>query len=98
MSHLYKIPKSLDDPMRVVGLLIDEVVVITLLSLPFVFVGSMMTALIMAAVTWGVYKYLLKKGQPASFLLNAMYWHLPSSVSKLLLLFTPSSSIRLFIA
>ena len=98
MSHLYKIPKSLDDPMRVVGLPIDEVVVVALAGIPLMLSGKMLTALIIAGMTWGVYKYLLKKGQPASFLLNAMYWHLPSSASKLLLLFTPGSSIRLFIA
>ena len=98
MNHLYKIPKSLDDPMRVVGLPIDEVVVIAIATMPLMLSGKMVTALIMAGLVWGAYKYLLKNGQPPSFLLNAMYWYLPSSISKILLLSTPSSSIRLFIA
>ena len=98
MNHLYKIPKSLDDPMRVVGLPMDELVVIALAVMPLVCSGQMLSALIMSGVSWIVYKYLLKNGQPPSFLLNAMYWYLPSSVSKMLLMFTPSSSVRLFIA
>ncbi len=98
MNHLYKIPKSLDDPMRVVGLPVDEVVVIAVVGVPFMFSGEMLTSLILASLMWGIYKYLLKRGQPTSFLLNAMYWYLPSTASKILLMRTPSSHTRLFIA
>lgn len=98
MRHLYRIPKSLDDPMRIVGMPVDELVLIGLLSLPFLFAGMMVTAIIVGVTTWFSYKYILKKGQPPSFLINAIYWYLPSFISKPLLRSTPDSGQRLYIA
>lgn len=98
MRHLYQIPSSLDDPIRVVGLPIDEVVVIALFLIPFILSGMLVTSMIVGGVSWVVYKYVLKQGQPPSFLVNMMYWYLPSSIVSPLLKKTPNSSSRIFIA
>ena len=98
MRHLYRIPVSLDDPIRVVGLPIDEFSVVGLFLIPFVFAGMMVTSMIVSCVSWVIYKYGLKRGQPPSFLINAIYWFLPGQITKFLLNSTPNSGSRIFIS
>lgn len=96
-EHLYKIPKSLDKPMRFLGLPVDEFVVGFLAAFIFFDVDKYFMALAVPAALIVVLRYL-KKGNDSSWLINIAYWYLPSFVTRIFLKNTPPSENREYIA
>ena len=94
---LYVVCKTLDQPMRIIGLPLDEFVITAILSGIFIFLGKLILSMGLAILTV-VLMRAMKKGQGASWLLNVFYWYLPQSFTKAFIRFTPGSHHREWIS
>jgi len=94
---LYIVCKTLDQPVRLVGLPLDEFMLAAVLSGIFFLSGKIILAMA-AAVLSIVFLRVMKKGQGSSWLINTFYWHLPSFMIKAALRYTPSSHHREWIS
>ena len=93
----YTIYKTIDAPLRICGLTLDEAIPIIASMIGFGFVlRNMLLALMASAVVFVVMR-LLKRGKSGGFLLNAIYWRLPGAVFSSYFRRTPKSSDRHFI-
>ncbi|QHP82823.1 MULTISPECIES: type IV conjugative transfer system protein TraL [Pectobacterium] len=89
----YYFPETLNQQERIIGLPIDEFLVVAPLLISGI-VYNMSTVLsIVAGLLWLLIRYL-KKGQGSYWLLNFCYWHLPYFVFKITFRQIPDSSFR----
>ncbi|MBN3262965.1 type IV conjugative transfer system protein TraL [Pectobacterium brasiliense] len=89
----YYFPETLNQQERIIGLPIDEFIVVAPLLLAGV-VYNMSTVLsVIAGLLWLSIRYL-KKGQGSYWLLNFCYWHLPYFIFKIIFRQIPDSSFR----
>lgn len=94
---LYLVCKTLDEPIRIVGLPLDEFIVTAIISGVFFISGKIILAMVSIVLTIVLLR-VMKKGQGGSWLLNICYWYLPSFMSKPILRFTPESHRREWIS
>ena len=94
----YQIMKTIDAPLRLLGLTLDEAIpaILCVVVLGFL-LGQMVIGIIATALVL-VGMRLLKRGKSGGFLLNAIYWKLPGVVFGSYLKRTPPGSDRHFIA
>lgn len=95
-SELYRVPKSLDLRVRIIGLPIDEFIPAVALAIFFFAAGSIITGFLSAIITIVVIR-VLKRGQGGSWLMNVGYWYLPKWVFSFLFRKTPHSQYRQYI-
>ena len=94
----YQIMKTIDAPLRLLGLTLDEAIPSILCVVVFGFLmRQMLVAIIATALVLAVMRFL-KRGRSGGFLLNAIYWKLPGVVFGSYLKRTPPSSDRHFIS
>ena len=97
-SSKYQIMKTIDAPLRLLGLTLDEAIpaIASIVIFGFVF-RQMLVGVIATAIVLIVMR-VLKRGKSGGFLLNTIYWQLPGLVFGAYLKRTPKSSDRHFIA
>lgn len=92
----FRFPQTLTEQMRPIGLPMDETIVLSgPMSWGF-YSGKFTTGLVVAILLWVGLKYF-KKGRGTTWLLNACYWYLPSSLFKGMYRVIPDSSFRLWL-
>lgn len=94
---LYLVPKTLDEPIRILGLPADESIFGLFFAGFFFFLGKMfLMFLIPVAII--LMMRMLKKGQSSSWILNVSHWYFPKVLMQFLLRKTPASENREYIA
>ncbi|MEQ9883229.1 type IV conjugative transfer system protein TraL [Pectobacterium brasiliense] len=89
----YYFPETLNQQERIIGLPVDEFIVVAPLLIAGI-VYNMSTVLsVVAGLLWLLIRYL-KKGQGSYWLLNFCYWRLPYFVFKITFRQIPDSSFR----
>lgn len=94
---LYRVCRTLDEPIRVFGLPFDEFTPAAMLFLTFFSLGKVITG-ITSAVTAVVTVRALKRGKGSGWVLSVLYWHLPAGLMRVLLKGTPKSQYREWIS
>lgn len=75
-SEKYRFPQTLSQPIRLFGLYLDEAFLLLVpIGLGFVF-SYYLTGLFVGGALMYALK-TLKKGKPATYLYNSIYWYLP---------------------
>lgn len=97
MTDKYRFPKCLDEEKRVVGLPLDEAIVVIGVFLVSFYLGMTVVGIVVAAAAWMGLRHL-KKGENTFFLLYMSYWTLPKEISGVLFRKTPTSKIREWVA
>lgn len=92
-KSLYIVCKTLDQPIRVFGLPLDEFIFM-IISSSFLFISGKQVLGVVIAILSVVLIKILKKGQGSGWLLNVCYWYLPEIFLKPFLRFTPASHKR----
>lgn len=99
MEHeeLFQILRHLDEPKRIIGLTLDDCF-IGGFTIFFVLCSSSKILMMLAGIgiRTGVRKLL--KGNPPSYLLLLMYWHLPHAMTKYFIPDLPPSHKRYWIS
>lgn len=97
MNHptLYRMVSHLDEPRRYVSLTIDELLVV-LLGLMLLVASN--HKLLVGGLCFGLCGMLkvLKRGHGPRYLLVLLYWHMPSSVTQLIVSYLPASCRRVW--
>lgn len=96
-STLYRVPQSLDAPVRWLGLPRDEAIAAALVGGIFLLLGKLLWALVLSAALIIAMK-TLKRGQGSAWLVNVAYWYLPAVVMQVVLSHTPPSHQRDYLA
>ncbi|OGT34146.1 MAG: type IV conjugative transfer system protein TraL [Gammaproteobacteria bacterium RIFCSPHIGHO2_02_FULL_39_13] len=94
---LYIVCKTLDQPVRVIGLPLDEFILMAAISGIFFMLGKPVLAAFLGLMTIIALR-IMKKGQGSGWLLNVCYWYLPEIFLKAFLRFTPASHKREWIS
>lgn len=94
---LYLVPRTLDEPIRILGLPLDEFIPTCALAIFFFMLGKVILTISMPVLTVVGIK-MMKKGQGSSWLINLCHWYLPKVVMLLLLRHTPPAENREYIA
>ena len=97
MSDKYRFPKCLDEEKRIVGLPIDEAIVVIGIFLVSFYMGMTVVGIVVATLSWMGLRHV-KKGENTFFLLFLGYWVLPKEISGVLFMKTPTSKIREWVA
>ena len=97
MNHptLYRMVSHLDEPRRYVSLTLDELLVV-LLGLMLLVASN--HKLLVGGLCFGLCGILkvLKRGHGPRYLLVLLYWHMPSSVTQLIVSYLPASCRRVW--
>jgi conjugal transfer pilus assembly protein TraL len=89
----YQFPETLNQQKRIIGLPTEEAVVITACAGVGLLCDLFIVMLFVAAVLWLLIRYL-KKGQGTWWLLNLLYWYLPTKLFRLQFRRVPDSGNR----
>ncbi|EGT4277885.1 type IV conjugative transfer system protein TraL [Cronobacter sakazakii] len=89
----YYFPETLNQQTRVLGLPVDELIIVAPLAILGVMYNMSTVLSIIAGLLWWLIRYL-KKGQGSYWLLNFCYWHLPSLIFRVTFRRIPDSSFR----
>lgn len=95
--RLYVVPKTLDAPVRILGLTRDELIPAALMGGGFFLSGRFLLAMLLSAITVIAVK-VMKRGQGSSWLVNVCYWYFPAVLMQPVLRYTPASRQREYIA
>ena len=90
---LYVVCKTLDQPVRIIGLPIDEFLITIIFSGFFFFCGKLILSMVVALLTI-IAMRMMKRGQGSGWLINIFYWYLPRNLSKAFIRHTPDSKNR----
>ena len=96
-KSLYIVCKTLDQPVRIVGLPLDEFIITIVLSGIFFMLGKLILSMVVALLCIILLR-LIKRGQGSGWLLNILYWYMPNVIIKTILRFTPASNHREWIS
>jgi conjugal transfer pilus assembly protein TraL len=94
---LYLVCKTLDQPVRLIGLPLDEFIPTVILGGLFFSLGKVITALVLMVLVV-IAMRVMKKGQGSGWLLNLSYWYLPTWITQSFLRFVPASKHREWIS
>jgi conjugal transfer pilus assembly protein TraL len=89
----YSFPETINEQSRLFGLPVDEVSVIATPIVCGVAYSCAGVMCALAAAMWILLRYL-KKGQGTQFMVDFLYWHLPSFLFRPFLRKIPSSANR----
>jgi len=89
----YYFPETLNQHERIIGLPVDEFIVVVPLVVAGVFFNMSTVLSIVAGLLWWLVRYL-KKGQGSYWMLNFCYWHLPFIIFKVTFRQIPDSCFR----
>jgi len=90
---LYVVCKTLDQPLRLIGLTLDEFIPAAILFSVFFGLGKVLTSLVVSFLSVIIIR-VMKKGQGSSWILNWCYWTLPLVMTRLIFQHTPGSHQR----
>ena len=96
-KSLYVVCKTLDQPIRIIGLPLDEFVITAIFSGFFIVVGKLILSMVVALISIILLR-LMKRGQGSGWLINIFYWYLPQKLSKAFIRHTPASRHREWIS
>lgn len=95
--NLYIVPKTLDAPVRFLGLPLEEAIPSLILAAFFFCINKIILSIFIPLIFIVIAKSL-KKGRGSAWLVNLGYWYLPSYIIKYFLRKTPTSDDREYIA
>lgn len=94
---LYIVCKTLDQPARIIGLPMDEFILMAIVSSVFFILGKPILAMILGLLTI-ISIRVMKRGQGSGWLINIIYWYMPDFMLKAFIRFTPPSHKREWIS
>lgn len=94
---LYLISKTLDAPVRVLGLSLDEFIPACFFAVFFFLLGKVVLSIAIPILTVVGMK-IMKQGQGSAWLMNLCHWYLPKIIMGPVLRKTPPSQNREYMA
>jgi len=92
-SSKYKFPETLNQQKRFIGLPREEAIVLLLCGVIGFYCDILIVMLVVGAILWLLIRHL-KKGQGSTWLLNLLYWYLPTVLFRVQFRRVPTSSHR----
>src|SRR3989338_9717680 len=94
---LYVVCKTLDQPICIIGLPLDEFLITTVIAGFFFIIGKLILSMVIGLLTVILLR-IMKRGQGSGWLINVFYWYLPQKLSKAFIRYTPASKNREWIS